>query len=117
MLLPGTAWSTILSPNSFHPVCDYLDGLEWDGTPRLDTWLTTFGQAEDTPYTRAVGALTLLAAVRRVRQPGCKFDEMPVLESEQGKNKSSALAVLAVREDWFTDDLPLNQDTRRRGSP
>ena len=55
----------------------------------------------------------MLAAVRRVRQPGCKFDEMPVLESEQGKNKSSALAVLAVREDWFTDDLPLNQDTQR----
>jgi len=99
--------------NSFHPVCDYLDGLQWDGEPRLDTWLTTYGEAEDTPYTRAVGALTLLAAVRRVRQPGCKFDEMVVLESEQGKNKSSALAVLAVREDWFTDDLPLNQDTQR----
>ena len=99
--------------NSFHPVCDYLDALQWDGEPRLDTWLTTYGHADDTPYTRAVGALTLLAAVRRVRQPGCKFDEMPVLESEQGKNKSSALAVLAVREDWFTDDLPLNQDTQR----
>lgn len=99
--------------NSFHPVCDYLTELEWDGVSRLDTWLTDYGKAEDTPYTRAVGALTLLAAVRRVRQPGCKFDEMPVLESEQGKNKSSALAVLAVREDWFTDDLPLNQDTQR----
>jgi predicted P-loop ATPase len=50
--------------------------------------------------------------VRRVRQPGCKFDEMIVLESEQGTNKSSALATLAVREDWFTDDLPLNADSK-----
>jgi predicted P-loop ATPase len=54
----------------------------------------------------------LVAAVRRVRQPGCKFDEMVVLESEQGKEKSSALALLAVRDEWFTDDMPLNADSK-----
>lgn len=98
--------------NAFHPVREYLAHLKWDGTPRLDNWLTTYGGAEDTPYTRAVGALLLVAAVRRVREPGCKFDEMVVLESEQGRNKSSALAVLAVRDAWFTDDLPLNADSK-----
>jgi hypothetical protein len=98
--------------NTFHPVRDYLDGLAWDATPRIDTWLTAYGGAEDTPYTRAVGALMLVAAVRRVRQPGCKFDEMVVLESEQGKEKSSALALLAVRDEWFTDDMPLNADSK-----
>ena len=98
--------------NAFHPVRDYLAALTWDGTPRLDGWLTAYGGAEDTPYTRAVGALMLVAAVRRVRAPGCKFDEMVVFESEQGKNKSSALAVLAVRSEWFTDDLPLNADSK-----
>ncbi len=97
---------------AFHPVRDYLAGLSWDGTPRLDTWLTTYGGADDSLYTRAVGALLMVAAVRRVRQPGCKFDEMVVLESEQGRNKSSALAVLAVRDEWFTDDLPLNADSK-----
>jgi predicted P-loop ATPase len=52
--------------------------------------------------------------VRRVRQPGCKFDEMPVLEQPlQGTDKSSALAILAVHDDWFTDDLPLNTDSKR----
>ncbi len=94
--------------DDFHPVVDYLAGLTWDGTPRLDGWMTTYLQADDGDYTRAVGTLMLVAAVRRVRQPGCKFDEMVVLESEQGKAKSSALAVLAVKEDWFSDDLPLN---------
>ena len=94
--------------NAFHPVRDYLGGLRWDGTKRIDTWLTSYGGAEDSGYTRAVGALTLVAAVRRVRQPGCKFDEMPVLESPQGLNKSSALRVMAVHDDWFLDDLPLN---------
>jgi hypothetical protein len=99
--------------NRHHPVHDYLDELEWDGTARLNTWLTTYGGAIDIPYTRSVGAIALIAAVRRVRQPGCKFDEMLVLESAQGMAKSSALAALAVRDEWFSDDLPLNQDTQR----
>jgi hypothetical protein len=95
--------------NSFHPVCDYLDSLRWDGVPRIDQWLTTYGGAADDDYTRAVGAIVLIAAVRRVRQPGCKFDEMLVLECpEQGTDKSSALAILAVKTEWFSDDLPLN---------
>lgn len=100
--------------NSFHPVVDYLAGLKWDGVKRLDKWLVTYAGAEDTKYTRAVGALTLIAAVRRVRKPGCKFDEMLVLEQPaQGTDKSSALKVLAVSEDWFSDDLPLNVEGKR----
>lgn len=94
----------------FHPVIDYLDALCWDGVPRIDGWLPAYGGADDTPYTRAVGALVLVAAVRRVRRPGVKFDEMLVLESPQGTNKSSALRVLAVRDEWFVDDLPLNAE-------
>ena len=98
--------------DDFHPVVDYLDGLTWDGRARLDGWMTTYLEAADNDYTRHVGTIMLVAAVRRVRQPGCKFDEMVVLESEQGKAKSSALALLAVHEDWFSDDLPLNAEAK-----
>lgn len=98
--------------DDFHPVVDYLDALVWDGTPRLDGWLTTYLEAGDNEYTRHVGTIMLVAAVRRVRRPGCKFDEMVVLESEQGKSKSSALSVLAVQEDWFSDDLPLSAEAK-----
>jgi len=97
----------------FHPVRDYLDNLSWDGEPRIDRWLTTYGGAEDTKYIRAVGELVLIAAVRRVRQPGCKFDEMLVLECSQGTDKSSALSALSVNPDWFTDDMPLDADTAK----
>ena len=97
----------------FHPVIKYLDPLEWDGTPRLDRWLSTYGGAEDSEYTRAVGALVMVAAVRRVKQPGVKFDEMLVLESAQGTNKSSALRVLAVRDEFYADDFPLNADGKK----
>jgi predicted P-loop ATPase len=100
--------------NSFHPVLDYLDGLEWDGVERIDTWLTTYGGAQSNEYVRAVGALMLVAAVRRVRQPGCKFDEMLVLENpEQGTDKSTALSVLAGHDDWFSDDLPLSATSQK----
>lgn len=99
--------------NRFHPVREYLDTLQWDGIPRLDSWLIKYGEAPDNEYVRAVSALVLVAAVRRIYEPGCKFDEMMVLEGQQGKNKSTALAVLAVKEEWFGDDLPLDSDTKR----
>lgn len=101
--------------NKYHPVRNYLTTIAWDHIPRIGTpidtpsWLTTYGGAKDSEYVRAVGRLFLLAAVRRVRQPGCKFDEMMVLVNpEQGTDKSTALRVLAVKQEWFTDSLPLN---------
>jgi predicted P-loop ATPase len=99
--------------NTFHPVRDYLDALRWDGVKRIDTWLSTYGRAKDTPYVRAVGRIMLVAGVRRVRKPGCKFDELPTFESPQGKLKCSALEVLAVDKDWFDDNLPLNADSKK----
>jgi predicted P-loop ATPase len=99
--------------DTFHPVRDYFDRLQWDGKPRLDTWLQVYGNAPDTPFIRRVGALTLLAAVKRIYEPGCKFDEMLVLENpKQGTFKSSAWATLCPDRRWFLDDLPLTSYTR-----
>jgi hypothetical protein len=97
----------------FHPVRDYLDSLTWDGKPRLSQWLVEYGGARPSKYVEAVGRSVLLAAVRRVRRPGAKFDEMLVLESEQGYNKSTALRSLCPRDDWFSDDLPLGVDSKQ----
>lgn len=99
--------------NPFHPVKEYLVGLEWDGEPRLDTWLMRSAGAKDSPYLRAVSAIVLIAAVRRIKDPGCKYDEMLVLESAQGLNKSSALRALCPNGEWFSDDFPLNVTSQR----
>ncbi len=45
-----------------------------------------------------------------MRSPGCKFDEMLMLvDPTQGTNKSSAIRLLAVNEDWFNDYLPIGE--------
>lgn len=90
--------------NSFHPVRDYLLGLKWDGTNRLDGFLIKHFGAEDTAYVRAVGRKWLVSAVARVEKPGCKVDTMVILEGEQGKGKSRSARILAG-ESWFTDEL------------
>lgn len=102
------------SQNPYHPVLAYLDSLVWDEKPRLDTWLVDCAGAADSDYVRAVSSLVLIAAVRRVRQPGCKFDELLVLETlTQGMLKSTALRSLCPNPNWFSDDLPLNVDAKQ----
>ncbi len=88
----------------FHPVRDYLHALTWDGTPRLDTLFIDYLGVADSAYTRAVTRKALVGAVARVMTPGCKFDYMPILVGEQGRNKSTILGKLAGA-DWFSDSM------------
>jgi predicted P-loop ATPase len=99
--------------NTIHPVRDYLRTLEWDGVNRIGEWLIRYGGAADTEFVRTVSRIVLVAAVRRVMRPGCKFDELLVLESNQGQFKSSALRALCPIDNWFSDDLPLDVDAKQ----
>ncbi len=97
--------------NSHHPVCDYLTALHWDGTTRVDTWLSAYAGVVDSALTRAFSRKTLIAAMRRVRQPGCKHDACLVLEGPQGAGKSSLVRLLAS-DAWFTDSLSVGADAK-----
>ena len=75
---------------------------------------TTQSDADDSlTYLEAVSSIFLIAAVRRVRTPGCKLDELLTLEAPQGTLKSSALRVLCPDDNWFSDDLPLGVDAKQ----
>jgi predicted P-loop ATPase len=90
---------------SFSPVRDYLNGLRWDGVPRIDGLLVKYTGAAATPYHQVVGSKFMVAAVARAMEPGCQVDTMLVLEdSTQGFGKSTFFRVLASPE-YFTDDL------------
>lgn len=95
---------------TFHPVRDYLDMLDWDGKPRLDEWLINYAKTADTPLHRAYGRKTLIGAVRRVRQPGCKFDTALVLIGIQGCNKSTCVRVLAGEH--YSDGLEIGSTSK-----
>ena len=90
--------------HEYHPVREYLDGLVWDGEPRIDRWLVTWGGCEWTPdgLTGAMASKLLIAMVARVYQPGCKVDHVVVLRGAQGTGKSTAMAAL-VGPRWFSD--------------
>lgn len=97
------------SKNAFHPAREFFTALrdKWDGEKRLDNWLTYYLGAKPTAFTAMVGRKWMVAAVRRVFQPGCKFDSMLILEGPQNIGKSFALRELATfhGESYFTDGV------------
>ena len=94
----------------FHPLKDFVKSLpEWDGEKRVDNLLIRILGAPDTEYVRQVTRKTLVACIRRVKQPGCKFDTVLVLDGKPGIGKSTLLRKLGG--EWFSDSLSLI-DTR-----
>lgn len=89
-----------------NPVIDMLDSLpDWDGVPRIGSFLTAFLGAEDDAYTREVERLLMSAALARTFDPGCKFDYMPVLIGNQGIGKSTFIRKLALDPRFYTDSV------------
>ena len=105
--LYAPAFAVLQDSRAFHPILDYLRGLEpWDGTPRVETLLVDYLGAPDTAYVRAVTRKILCAAVRRLFEPGCKFDNILVISGPQGVGKSTLLSRLGMS--WFSDSLTLS---------
>lgn len=90
-----------------NPPMKYFESLEWDGHNRLDTWLTYYlGADKQNPeYLRLVGSKWLIGSVSRIYRPGCKFDNVLVLEGKQGIKKTSAFDTLATfhKESYFLE--------------
>jgi predicted P-loop ATPase len=114
---PGknNAWDAVnmfCREHPYHPIKDYLESLTWDGASRIDRMLVDYFGAPDTPFIRAVSRIVMIASVRRIYEPGCKFDYMTVLESPEGYEKSSALAALYGAE-FFSDQTILGLDDKQ----
>lgn len=97
------AKDAVLTRNRVHPIRDYLNGLTWDGTPRLETLIIDYLGAEDTALNRAMTRKHFVAAVARVMNPGCKYDYCLIITGAEGIGKSTLFAVMGG--EWFNDSL------------
>ena len=95
----------VASENRYHPIKDYLEGLKWDGRERIRHVLPLYLGADENDYTREVMELLLKASIRRIYEPGCKFELMVCLVGGQGAGKSTFFRFLACKDEWFSDDL------------
>ena len=95
----------VANENGYHPVRDYLNGLSWDGQERIRYCLRHFLGADTDQYTYEALRLFLLGAIHRAFCPGCKFEVMLCLVGGQGAGKSTFFRLLAVKDEWFSDDL------------
>ena len=100
------AVAKVVDDRSYHPIREYLSSLPpWDGKKRAESILIDYLGAEENAYTRAVTRKTLCGAVARVKQPGIKFDNILVLNGDQGIGKSTLIAKLGG--EWYSDSLSL----------
>lgn len=100
------ALSEVLINNSYNPVIDYFNKLEWDHKERIGTIFIDLLDADDTVLNKEMTKRWFIAAVKRVYEPGCKFDNMIVLQGNQGIGKSSICELISMN---FANTISLSE--------
>lgn len=88
--------------NPYHPIKNYLEGLEWDGVDRIHTMLQRWLKVEDSVFCQYAQVCWMVAAVRRIYNPGYQFDNILVVCGGQGVGKTSLLRLLA-KDKWYVE--------------
>lgn len=80
--------TAIAGRNSRSPFFEEIAGYEWDGIPRLETWMVRHWGAPDTAHVRQVSKKWLVASCARMASPGTKIDWMLIVQGAQGVGKT-----------------------------
>ena len=101
-----SALMEVFDRNKYNPIIDYLNSVEWDGTNRVERLFIDLLDADDTELNRYMTKIWFVAAVKRIFEPGCKFDNMIVLQGEQGIGKSSICDLISLK---YSNNVSLNE--------
>ena len=111
----------IAARRKFHVVVEYLDSCprpkSIGDAETIIRWAAVSGLGIDLSDDLSVACfrLTVAAAVRRVRQPGCAWKYVPILIGKQDQRKSSALEAMSPDHDWFLNRLDLDEKDKVAG--
>lgn len=88
--------SNIVADRHYDPLKEYLNGLVWDGTPRITDVLRKHCGVVDGGdfYVNKVSRMFFIAAARRGLEPGTQVDSMLILKGFGGAGKTSFVRVL-----------------------
>ncbi|WP_173444553.1 virulence-associated E family protein [Selenomonas ruminantium] len=102
------AFTEFQHEREYDPVQTLINGIEWDGTPRVETMLIRWMGAEDTPYNRECSRLLFAGGINRAFRPGCKNDNVIVLVGAQGGGKSTFTQWLALSPELYSSTKTIN---------
>lgn len=89
---------------SYNPIKSLIEAEKWDGKERIPIMLTKWLKCDNSDYTKEVSRLIFAGGINRIYEPGCKFDDVPVLiGTNQGEGKSTFVRWLALKDDYFTE--------------
>lgn len=97
----SAALRILFERRKYNPIKDIIDAEEWDETPRCSEFLHKWGKVDNTPYSREVSRLIFAGGIHRLYEPGCKFEDVPILMGRQGSGKSTLIRYLAIHDDYF----------------
>lgn len=98
----GDALRLLFREREYNPIIDLIEPVKWDGESRCENFLIKWGGVEKTPYAQEVSRLIFAGGIWRLYQPGCKFDDVPILiGTRQGEGKSSLIRFLAINDAYY----------------
>jgi putative DNA primase/helicase len=80
----------------------WIKSLKWDGEERIAEFFHNSMGSDANLYTQCASRNFWVSLTARILRPGCKVDNMVILEGAQGAMKSTALRVIAGH-DWFAE--------------
>lgn len=90
VLIKSTLGRIALDPSRcYHPIKMMIESFVWDGTPRISTLFIDWLKTDDNLYTREVGTKYMISIIKRIFEPGCKVDHLPIITGAQGIGKST----------------------------
>lgn len=101
--------------NEYHPVRDWLDGLEWDGKNRMQTLYDSIILDEVNPMKDVILRKWLLSLVASLYHPNFSCEGVLTFTGKQGKGKTSFIEELIpvqYRGIWNRTGVTLNVENK-----